>query len=79
MKIPKRKEMTANAITSKKRARSYTMTATLLQAQTLCPEKGVAPCQGLLLAHAPMLALAQAVAKGVVHAYVGQKLLKPYI
>jgi hypothetical protein len=31
---------------------------------TLCWEKGIAPCQGLLHAHAPVLALAQAVAKG---------------
>jgi hypothetical protein len=32
--------------------------------QTLCQEKGVAPVQGLLLTHDPVLSLAQAVAKG---------------
>jgi hypothetical protein len=41
------------------------MATPLYQVQALCLEKGVAPIQGLLLAHAPVLDLAQAAAKGV--------------
>ncbi len=63
-KSPKRREMTANAITSWRMKRSCKITTALLWTQTLHSEKGVAPCQGLLLAHVHVLALAQAVAKG---------------
>jgi hypothetical protein len=61
---PTRREIIANVITSKRRKRSCTMTIPPLWVQTLCPEKGVAPCQGLHLAITPVLALAQAAAKG---------------
>jgi hypothetical protein len=59
-----RREMIANAITSKRRRRSCTTTIPPLWAWTLCLEKEVAACQGLLLAHALILTLSQAVAKG---------------
>jgi hypothetical protein len=62
---PTRRKMTANAITSKRRTtRSCTTTTPLCQARTFCQEIGVTPCQGLLFAHAPILALAQTAAKG---------------
>jgi hypothetical protein len=64
-KSPTRRKMTANTITSQRRTtRSCTTTTPHCQVWTLYPEKGVAPCQGLLLAHAPVLALAQTAAKG---------------
>jgi hypothetical protein len=62
---PTRRRMIASAITSKRRViRPCTTTTPLCQAQTLCPEIGVAPVPGLLLALAPVLVLAQAAATG---------------
>jgi hypothetical protein len=64
-KSPTRRKMTVNTITSKRGTmRTCTMTTLLHQARTLCPKKGVAPCQGLLLTHDLVLALAQTAAKG---------------
>ena len=57
---PTTRRMIASAITSRKRVmRPCTMTSPLHQAQTLFPVKGVAPIQVLLLALAPVLALAK--------------------
>ncbi len=55
-----------NVITLKWRKRLCTTTIPSPWAWTLCPEKGVAPYQGLLLAHAPVLVLAQAGTKGAI-------------
>ncbi len=65
-KSPSRKKMIANVITSKRRKWSCTMIIPPLFEWTLCLEKGVALSQGFLLNLAPVLALAQAAAKGAI-------------
>ncbi len=63
-KSPTGRKMTSNAITSKRRTtRSCTTATPLCQVQTLFPEKGVALCQDLLLAHTLDLDLAPTTAK----------------
>jgi hypothetical protein len=64
-KSPTRRKMIASAITSRRKVMGPCITTCpCYHAQILCLEKGVAPVQGLLLAHAPVLALAQAAATG---------------